>query len=238
MHDDDGTTSRPARWELVAAVGPPLLLAAMGLLHPHDLDDGTASRWTGLHVALLPVFPLLAVAPWLVVRRGSRLLGRLTLVLGYVYALAYTALDVLAGIGTGALQRAGEQDGIPVLFATGNALSLAGVYAYLAAALLASAVAVRRAGARALPGAVVVVLASVSFLGSHVYWPAGVLTMLGLAVGWALLLLASPGDAGGSGEASVRGRHGSRTDSPPLVGDHGRSAPERPSSAPARVEQG
>ncbi len=75
-----------------------------------------------------------------------------------------------------------------MLFATGNALSLVGVWAYLAATVLAAAVALLRSGLRALPGATVVVAASWSFLGSHVYWPFGVLTMLGLALGWGLLL--------------------------------------------------
>lgn len=176
--------------ELMAAVGPPLLLAALGLLHPHELDDGTAGRWLALHVALLPLFPLLALAPWLIARRGSRATASLAVLLGVVYALFYTALDVLAGIGTGVLQRAGETSGISVLFATGNTLSLVGVWAYLAAAVLAAAVALRRSGLRALPGALVVVAASWSFLSSHVYWPLGVLTMLGLALGWGLLLAA------------------------------------------------
>lgn len=185
---------RPRPWEVLAAVAPPLLLAGLGLLHPHELDGGTAVRWTMLHLVLLPLFPLLAVAPWLVARRGPRLSGALTMVLGLVFAVFYTALDVLAGIGTGVLQQAGEVDGIPVLFRTGNELSLVGVYAYLVATVLASALALRRARLRALPGAVVVVLAAVSFLGSHVYWPVGVLTMLGLALGWGLLVATVGGD--------------------------------------------
>lgn len=184
---------RPRPWQVLAAVAPPLLLAGLGLLHPHELDGGTAVRWTTLHLVLLPLFPLIAVAPWLVARRGSPLSGALTMVLGLVFAVFYTALDVLAGIGTGVLQQAGEVDGIPVLFRTGNELSLVGVYAYLAATVLASAVALRRARLRALPGAVVVVLAAVSFLGSHVYWPVGVLTMLGLALGWGLLVATAGG---------------------------------------------
>jgi len=189
MSTHDVSTRRARPWVLVAAVLPPLLLAGLGVMHPRELGDGTAVRWTVLHLVLLPLFPLLGVAPWLVARRGPRLAGGAALLLGFVFAVFYTALDVPAGVGTGMLQQAGQTEGVPVLFRTGNELSLVGVYAYLTATVLAAGVALRRAGWSALPGAVVVVLAAVSFLGSHVYWPVGVLTMLGLALGWGLLLV-------------------------------------------------
>lgn len=209
-------THRAHPWVLTAAVAPPLLLAGLGLLHPHELDDGTAARWTGLHLVLLPVFPLLALAPWLVARRGSRVAGGAALLLGFVFAVFYTALDLLAGVATGVLQQAGETGGIRALFRTGNALSLVGVYAYLGATVLAAGVALRRARLSAVPGAVVVVLAAVSFLGSHVYWPAGVVTMLALAVGWGLLL--APPRWGGRASPPVESTvpAGDRADDPSL----------------------
>ena len=179
----------PTRALLVVA-GPPLILAAAGLAHPAELTDATARSWQLLHTLLLPVFPLLALGPWLVTR-GERPALRWTVVaLGYAYASFYTALDVLAGIGAGALHRAGAHEQTAVMFTQGNGLSAYGVGAYLAATLVAAGTAVRRAGAAALPGAVLVVAAAWSFLGSHIYWPVGGLTVLAMAAGWAWLVIA------------------------------------------------
>ena len=54
----------------------------------------------------------------------------------------------------------------------------------------ASVLALRRWGTLSVPGSVVLLVAAWSFLGSHIYWPVGVLTMLGLAVGFGLLVVA------------------------------------------------
>lgn len=173
---------------VLAAVGiPPLLLAAAGLLHPHTLDDSSADRWFVLHVVLLPLFPLLALGPWLVARSGGRAAAVLTAVLGYAYAVLYAALDVLAGIGGGALQRGGASDVKPLLYDVADVLGEAGAWAYVAASVVACVVAVRARGPVALPGAVLVLGGAVAFLTSHVYWPEGVLAMVALAVGWTAL---------------------------------------------------
>jgi hypothetical protein len=42
-------------------------------------------------------------------------------------------------------------------------------------------------GARVLPGTVVLLVAGWSFTDSHIFWPRGVWTMLGFALGFALL---------------------------------------------------
>ena len=181
---------------LLAVAGPPLLLAGLGLAHPAHLTGGTADAWKDLHVVLLPVFPLLALAPWLLTRGEHRAVRWAAIGLGYAYAVLYTALDVLAGIGAGVLQQAGAVDQKRFLFAEGNDLADFGVWAYLLAASLAAAVALRRSRLAALPGAVLVVAGAVSFLDSHVYWPRGGLTMVVLAVGWAALAVAAPGPSG------------------------------------------
>ena len=69
------------------------------------------------------------------------------------------------------------------------------VPAGLTAIVLASALVIRHAGLRALPGAVIAVIAAVSFVDSHIFFPRGVITMLGLAIGWTWLALASSGPA-------------------------------------------
>jgi len=49
---------------LLAVTGPPLLLSGLGLVNPAHLTAESADVWKNLHVVLLPVFPLLALAPW------------------------------------------------------------------------------------------------------------------------------------------------------------------------------
>jgi hypothetical protein len=177
---------------LTVLTAPPLLLAGVGLAHPMHLTADSARNWRDLHVLLLPIFPLLGLAPWLVLRREGAALGAVAAVLGYVYAAFYTALDVLAGIGAGSLELAGLDGGRSVLFAQADSLVRYGVWAYLAAAVLAAVVVLRRAGVAALPGSVLIIGGAWSFLDSHIFWPRGVLTMLALAVGWAALAMASP----------------------------------------------
>lgn len=181
---------RTSRAAAVAAVGlPPLLLAGIGLTHPARLDGTSAAYWRDLHIGLLPLFPLLGLGPWLVTRRVQSGSARVVALLAYVYAAAYTALDVLAGIGAGALQAAGRGEGTSTLFAWGNTLAEYGVWSYLAASVLAAVAAVRRSGRAAAPGALLALVGAWYFLGNHIYWPRGVLAMLALAGGWTAVML-------------------------------------------------
>jgi hypothetical protein len=175
--------------DLLQVAGPPLLLAGLGLAHPMHLTADSAARWRDLHVALLPIFPLLALGPWTLVR-GERLAVRwMAGLLGFAYAVCYTALDVLAGIAAGALKSAGaEGKWTAVVFSQADDLVIYGVWAFLVAVVLASVVALRRAGLSAAPGAVIVIAAAVSFRDSHIFWPRGGLTMIALAIGWTALL--------------------------------------------------
>ena len=190
------------RWTRVVVVaGPALVLAGVGVTHPQDLNGDTASWWTTLHVLLLPVFPLLGVALWLLLRGVPGPVAWAGRVAAFGYAAFYTALDVLSGIGTGTLmQRAAERgyEGptgeIAELFAAGNRLGTIGTACFLVACLATSAALVLRAGRVAVPGAVVLSVAAVSFVDSHIYWPVGVATMLAMAVGLGLLAAALPAD--------------------------------------------
>lgn len=186
---------RPRAYVLLIVAGPPLLLAALGLAHPAHLTESTADAWKNLHIVLLPIFPLLALAPWLLTRGEHRAVRWTAIALGYAFAAFYTALDVLAGIGAGALQQAGAVDQKRFLFAEGNDLADYGVWAYLIATVLTAAVVLRRARLAALPGAILVVTGAVAFLDSHIYWPRGGLTMVVLGIGWAALALSLPAAA-------------------------------------------
>lgn len=188
----------PARRALVIAGAtlPPLLLAVLGTSHPHVLTPESAPWWRDLHVLGLVLFPLLAVPPWLVVRGRGRWLEALVLVLGLVYASFYTALDAIAGIGGGATTIAvGPGPWVSALFGIADQVVLPGVYAHLAAVVVAAVTVVvaARGAARAVAvlGGVLAVGAAWEFVASHIYYPYGVAVMVVLAVGWALLALAA-----------------------------------------------
>ncbi|WP_328836384.1 hypothetical protein [Streptomyces europaeiscabiei] len=175
---------------------PPLLLAVAGLTHPRHLTAATADHWAGLHIVLLPAFPLLVlgllVPLWGRPRRDAE--GALTVLAWagcFTYAAYYTGLDAVAGIGAGTAAGTGVRGVVGRLFETGNELGRAGVYALAVATLATGLVLLRRHGARVLPGVLVVLGACWSFAESHIFWPRGVLSMLGFAAGFGLLVLAS-----------------------------------------------
>ncbi|WP_229054685.1 hypothetical protein [Aeromicrobium sp. Leaf350] len=173
------------RARLLAAVTvPPLVTAAVGLTHPPTLTFEAAHHWQMMHTVLLPVFPLLALGPWLVARRSSRVAGVVAGVLAFVYACFYTSLDVIAGITAGALKHARSED-LGVVFGVAGDLGDVGILAYAGASVVAIVVAARDTGLlRAVPGAVLVVVGTVMFWQEHVYRPWGVTAMVLLAAGW------------------------------------------------------
>jgi hypothetical protein len=174
----------------------PLLLAVAGLVHPRHLTAATAGAWAGLHTALLPVFPFLVlgliVPLWGRPRRDAE--GALT-VLAWAgclgYAAYYSGLDAVAGISAGTVVDHGVHGAAGRLFAVGDDLGRTGVYALAVAGVATCAVLYRRHGVRVLPGAVVLLAACWSFVDSHIFWPRGVLTMLGFAVAFTLLTVAT-----------------------------------------------
>ena len=137
---------------------------------------------------LLPLFPLLAVGPWLVARSIEPVYGRITLVLAYVYACFYSALDVLAGIAAGALKN-DREGGLATVFGYASDLGQIGSIAYIGATAAAAGCLLRVAGVRVLPGAVLALIGAYGFMENHVYPPWGVLSMLAIAAGWAWMLV-------------------------------------------------
>ncbi|MEU4876500.1 hypothetical protein [Streptomyces sp. NPDC021608] len=181
---------------MALVTAPPLLLAAAGLVHPRHLTPATAGDWAGLHIALLPVFPLLVlglVVPlWGRPRRDAD--GVLTVLVWagcLCFAAYYSGLDAVAGISAGTVVEHGVHGAAGRLFATGDALGLTGVYGLAVASLACSVALWRRHGVRVLPGAVVLLAACWSFTDSHIFWPKGVFTMVGFAVAFASLTVAA-----------------------------------------------
>jgi hypothetical protein len=187
--------------QVAIVVAAPLVLAAAGLVHPLSLKTPTAAMWAHMHVLLLPVFPLLAlgfVVPlWQRPRRGVT--GVATVVAwlaAFTYACFYTGLDAVAGIAAGTAWRdapAGvdQEKIVGPLYRMGDALGEFGVHAFLVAVVATCLALYQRAGALVLPGGIVLLVAGWSFVDSHIFRPRGVLTMLAIALGFALLTTAS-----------------------------------------------
>ncbi|WP_246096008.1 hypothetical protein [Streptomyces botrytidirepellens] len=182
---------------IAAVTAAPLLLATAGLVHPRHLTAATAGHWAGLHIALLPVFPFLAVGLLVPLwgrphRNGEGALTVLAWAGCLCYATYYSGLDAVAGISAGTVVDHGVHGAAGGLFRTGDELGRVGVHALAVAVVATCAALWRRHGARVLPGTVVLLAACWSFLDSHIFWPRGVFTMLGFAVGFVLLTLAAP----------------------------------------------
>ncbi|MFD6951608.1 MULTISPECIES: hypothetical protein [unclassified Nocardiopsis] len=96
-------------------------------------------------------------------------------------------------MSTGALVWAVEGDQEPLvrpLYGIGNELGHVGTYAFLAGVLALGVAACLRHGPTTLYGSVLLLASAVSLLDSHIYWPRGGVTMLGIAAGFALLVWA------------------------------------------------
>ena len=186
---------RLTRTLLLVTVGP-LMLAAAGLLHPGGLSAATADDWVRLHVVLLPVFPLLGLG-FVVLLRGrprADVAGVATVVAwvgAAVYAVGYTGLDAVAGIGAGTVAgQPGDQSelrrSVLALYDVADQVGRAGVYGLLVAVLAGTVALLVRHGPGVLAGTAVLLGGGWSFLDSHIFWPRGVLTMLAIAAGFAL----------------------------------------------------
>lgn len=166
------------------------MLAVAGLFHPHSLTYASAPRWTMLHVAGLFVFPLVGVALAALVGGRRDPVAWCVALTAYVYATAYSALDVISGIGAGYVTwRLGEgaprPDEVRSLFVIGGRLGEVGSLALIGCAVVVVADAIRRLGVLASPGLLLVPGALLVHVG-HIFAPTGVagMTLIGLATGW------------------------------------------------------
>ncbi len=178
------------------AAAPAAALAAAGLLHPHHLTTATADTWLLLHLAGLFVFPL--VGAGLVVPRAGRgdPVAWVVRLAAYVYATAYTALDVVSGIGAGWVTSqlpdgATRPQEVSWLFRIGTPIGEVGSWALLVATALLLLDVLRRRGAAALPLALLPAGAWAVHV-DHIFAPVGAVGMAMIAVGTFLAVLGSP----------------------------------------------
>ena len=172
---------------------PALVIAAAGLAHPLFLEPATAERWRLAHLVLLPAFPLVAVALFVVLRRERSPAAWGARALAVAYALLYGSLDTIAGIGAPqqvirAAERGEGRPPINDLFEIGDQLGHLGVLALAISAALAGLVLFLRTRSPLAPiGAAVIVAACYPFYRFHVFPYKGVLAMVAIGVGLALL---------------------------------------------------
>ncbi|TAL45991.1 MAG: hypothetical protein EPN91_01080 [Salinibacterium sp.] len=185
---------------LAAIVAPAIIIAGLGFTHPHDLVRDNAHWWLLLHLILMPLFPLLGVSIWILLRGYSGFLAWGARASGLFFIVFYGALDAIAGVAVGTVMvasGAASDDhvaSIQSLYAIANKVGLLGAIFFLIAGMLAAA-AIARAGSRLgllIPAAALLLVADALFLHSHIYWPVGVLTVLAFGVALALLELAKP----------------------------------------------
>jgi hypothetical protein len=197
---------------VLIVAGPAVVLAGLGLAHPQELTATSARWWMTLHIVLLPIFPLLAVSLWLLLRAVPGPVAWVARIAAYGYATFYSVTDVVVGIGAGGLTQFNAARGVQArtvevdrLIGVGNDVGEIGIWCFLVACAATALALVLRIRRRAVPGGVVLLVAGVLFTGGwHIYWPAGVATMLVLAAGLGLLAAALPdpqlrGDHAGGG---------------------------------------
>jgi hypothetical protein len=173
---------------------PPLVLLGVGLTHPATLTVESAGWWTTMHQILVPLFALLAVSVFVLLRRDRSPLALFGRIAAGTFTVFYGTLDAVSGIATGVVAQAeGATDGasIAALFATGRIFAYVGGYSLLAAAVAVAGVA-WLAGSRQWyfwVGAAFAIGGAALIARFHIYFPYGTATMACLAVGFALLEL-------------------------------------------------
>jgi len=173
----------------VVLLGAPLALALLEIFHPERPNNASEAVEQGVwfmwfHFIQVPLIGLIALAVYLLtdgLEGGAVMVSRWAI---GVFAVFFSAYDAAAGIGTGYALRnaqglsAGAQEAIyeavkdmPVVSLIFG-LSVVGSLAWVVA-LVAAALALRRAGASLGPF-ILLILAGVFLLGGHPY-PAGTL---------------------------------------------------------------
>jgi hypothetical protein len=172
---------------------PGVLLGLAGLAHPLFLTPETAERWRLVHLLLLPVFPLLGASVWLLLLGERGALAWTARGLAFVYAVGYSALDAIAGVGASnqvqrSAARGDARPPIEDLFEIGDPVGQAGVVALALAVVLTAIILLQRgAGPLAPAGAALAVGGSYLLYRHHVFPPRGVLGVLVIAAGLGLM---------------------------------------------------
>ncbi|WP_199622627.1 hypothetical protein [Paenibacillus alkalitolerans] len=91
-------------------LGAPAVLGLLEVWHPahvyfDEMLTGLGDWWLLLHTLQMPLFPLIATALWLLLKDADSFPASLSRIALWIFAVAYTAFDTIAGIATGILAR-------------------------------------------------------------------------------------------------------------------------------------
>ncbi len=184
--------------QLFLIIGAPLLLAVVELLHPqpHNLLKLDLHMWLAVHYAQIALFPLSALAMAWLIRGQTGIAATISRVALFVFGIAWTAWDSVAGVATGILVDAARKSETPEAWRTSiDAIWLhpimggapAPFFAVLGSVALsvgavAAAIVLKRNGHSWGP----VALLGLSSFGIAIFkthaWPGGPLTFAGIAI--------------------------------------------------------
>lgn len=171
---------------------PAFALAIGGLFHPDFLTPDTADRWFVAHLVLLPLFPLLALSLCWLLRGVRHPAASAARVLAYAYAVLYTALDAISGVGLGwAVKKAAERGepgpDLGTFFYIGDEIGRPGALALGLAGALAGLVLAQRHGWLAGLGGALTAAGALLVWEYHVFPWKGVTGMAVIGVGLAAM---------------------------------------------------
>lgn len=176
----DGMVIRRSALVILVVGGPALLVAA--LLSINAGVHGPVVELNGRHFQTLYwVLALVSIGPWLVVREHSRWVRRSVAALGIIFSTFVVSRYVVANFALGTdSEHFLNSDVVQV----GNALLTLAGGALVLACSLAALSAVRRHGARSIPGAAIMLLGAVLFMATPLSFPFGIVAQLCLAAGF------------------------------------------------------
>lgn len=174
---------------------PAFAIAIGGLFHPEVLTPDTAGRWWTAHLVLLPLFPLVGVSVWWLLRGETGPVAQGARLLAYAYAVLYTALDSMSGIGLGysvdkAAERGNPLPDLGPIFSIGDDVGRPGALALAIAGVLVGLLLAHRDHWVAGVGGALVFAGALLVWKYHVFPYKGVLGMALVGVGLAAMAAA------------------------------------------------
>lgn len=193
--------SRTQQGLLVLLGLPGLVLGVAGLTHPAHLTPDTARWWATLHILGIGVFPLVGVALMALVGLRSDLAAWSIRITAFVYATAYSALDIISGVTAGyvthRLGHVPRPDAVRYIFAIGTPIGHVGSLALILCGLIVTAQWVARYRVRGA-AAGLIPLGALLLHEFHIYPPygAGGIALVGLGTAWAAYVVMSADSIG------------------------------------------